>query len=111
MQFKIRGTRIMLVYLAMAFAVFEILSTVFNHYFYDVSLYGIVFPLNISVVFFCFSFFILDITTEIYNNREADKLIYGKIMCQFIFVFFGKIGIVGAGLKIRSLLRLFQQHR
>jgi len=93
----------MLAYLAMTFAIFEILSTTFNHYFYDVTLYGITFPLNISVVFFCFAFFILDITTEIYGNREADKLIYGKIICQIIFVIFGKIGIIGAGLQNSQL--------
>ena len=93
----------MLVYLAMIFAVFEILSTVFNQYFYDVVIFGVTFPLNISVVFFCLAFFILDITTEIYNNREADKLIYGKIICQLIFVIFGGTGIIGAGLKETQL--------
>lgn len=93
----------MIVYLAMCFAVFEILSTVFNQYFYEVNLFGIIFPLNISVVFFCVGFFILDITTEIYNKREADKLIYGKMLCQLIFVIFGLIGINGAGLKNSQL--------
>lgn len=89
----------MLIYLAMVFAIFEILSTIFNQYFYDVVLFGIVFPLNVSVVFFCLGFFVLDITTEVYNNREADKLIYGKILCQIIFVFFGEFGVIGAGLQ------------
>lgn len=89
----------MLIYLAMAFAIFEILSTIFNQYFYDVILFGIAFPLNVSVVFFCLGFFVLDITTEVYNNREADKLIYGKILCQIIFVFFGEFGVIGAGLQ------------
>lgn len=93
----------MLVYLAMIFAVFEILSTVFNQYFYDVSLCGIIFPLNISVVFFCLGFFVLDITTEIYNNKVADRLIYGKLICQLIFVLFGEIGIIGAGLQHSQL--------
>lgn len=93
----------MLVYLAMIFAAFEILSTVFNQYFYDVTVLGVVFPLNISVVFFCLGFFILDITTEIYNDKEADKLIYGKIACQIIFVIFGELGIIGAGLQNSQL--------
>lgn len=93
----------MLVYLAMTFAIFEILSTIFNQYFYDVSLFGITFPLNISVVFFCLGFFVLDITTEIYNNKVADKLIYGKLICQIIFVLFGEIGIIGAGLQHSQL--------
>lgn len=93
----------MIVYLGMCFAVFEILSTIFNQYFYDVSLFGYVFPLNVSVVFFCIGFFILDVTTEIYNKKMADKLIYGKMMCQLIFVIFGLIGINGAGLKNSQL--------
>lgn len=93
----------MLVYLAMCFAVLEVLSTVFNQYFYDVVLFGITFPLNISVVFFCLAFFVLDVTTEIYNNKEADKLIYGKLMCQVIFVIFGWMGIIGAGLQNSQL--------
>jgi len=93
----------MLIYLAMCFATFEILSTVFNQYFYDISVLGVSFPLNISVVFFCISFFILDITTEIYNNKDANKLIYGKIICQFIFVLFGWIGLAGAGLQHSQL--------
>ena len=96
----------MLVYLAMIFAAFEILSTVFNQYFYDVTVLGVVFPLNISVVFFCLGFFVLDITTEIYNNREADKLIYGKIACQIIFVAFGELGIIGAGLQDSQLANI-----
>ncbi len=37
----------MIVYLAMCFAVFEILSTVFNQYFYDVSIFGFNFPLTL----------------------------------------------------------------
>lgn len=93
----------MLIYLAMLFAIFEILSTIFNQYFYDVALFGIILPLNISVLFFCLGFFILDITTEIYNNTIADKLIYGKLICQFIFVLFGEIGIRGAGLQNSQL--------
>ena len=93
----------MIVYLAMVFSAFEILSTIFNQYFYDITVLGVVFPLNVSVIFFCLGFFILDITTEIYNNREADKLIYGKVACQIIFVFFGKIGVVGAGLENSQL--------
>ena len=86
----------MLSYLAMIFAIFEIFSTIFNSYFYDITLYGITFPLNVSVIFFCLAFFVLDITTEIYNNHAADKLIYGKMICQITFVIFGKIGILGA---------------
>jgi len=93
----------MLVYLAMCFVTFEILSTIFNQYFFDISLFGFSFPLNISVVFFCVGFFILDVTTEIYNNKEADKLIYGKIIGQLIFIVFGKLGIIGAGLKHSQL--------
>lgn len=93
----------MLTYLAIIFATFEILSAIFNHYFYDVTIYGITFPLNISVIFFCLGFFVLDITTEIYNNYEADKLIYGKIVSQIIFVIFGKIGIIGTGLQHSQL--------
>jgi len=93
----------MIVYLAMAFAIFEILSTIFNQYFYDITFFGVVFPLNISVVFFCLGFFVLDITTEIYNNKMADKLIYGKIICQIIFVLFGQMGIIGAGLQNTQL--------
>lgn len=96
----------MLIYLAMTFTIFEVLSLVFNQYFYDVVLFGVVFPLNVSVVFFCFGFFVLDITTEIYNNKIADQLIYGKILCQLIFVLFGKIGIMGAGLYNSQLAQI-----
>ncbi|MCE3237372.1 MAG: putative vitamin uptake transporter [Gammaproteobacteria bacterium] len=87
----------------MVFLVFELLSTIFNQYFYNVTVLGIVFPFNVSVIFFCLGFFILDITTEIYNNKEADKLVYGKVVCQIIFFIFGKIGIIGACLQDSQL--------
>lgn len=93
----------MLIYLSILFITFEILSTIFNHYFYDITIFGIIFPVNISVIFFCIGFFLLDIVTEIYTNKEADQLIYGKILCQIIFVTFGKLGIVGAGLQNSQL--------
>jgi uncharacterized PurR-regulated membrane protein YhhQ (DUF165 family) len=93
----------MIVYLAMFFVVFEILSTIFNNYFYNILLFGMSFPLNISVVFFCISFFILDIVTELYDDRIANKLIYGKILCQITFFIFGYIGIYGANLANTQL--------
>lgn len=93
----------MIIYLAMFFAVFEILSLVFNQYFISVPLANILFPVNISVIFFCMGFFILDLVTEIYNKKIADKLIYGKIACQILFVLLGRVGIAGAGLQNSQL--------
>jgi uncharacterized integral membrane protein (TIGR00697 family) len=96
----------MKIYLAMIFVVFEILSMLFNQYFLDISIMGIEFPLNISVVFFCFGFFILDVITELYDSKEANKLIYGKIICQLIFVTFAQVGVVGAGLQKTQLSQI-----
>lgn len=88
----------MIIYFAMIFIVFEILSMIFNQYFIDFQILGINFPFNISVIFFCIGFFILDLVTELYNKKVADKLIYGKIGCQILFVLFGLIGLNGSGL-------------
>ena len=96
----------MLIYLAMIFAVFEILSLIFNQYFVDVQFFNIMFPLNISVIFFCMGFFVLDLVTEIYNKRVADKLIYGKIVCQVLFVLLGEVGVLGANLQNTQLSQI-----
>lgn len=96
----------MIVYLAMIFVVFEILSMIFNQYFIDIDIVGITFPLNISVVFFCLDFFILDLVTEIYNKRVANKIIYGKIICQILFIIFGEIGVLGSHLEGSQLYKI-----
>jgi uncharacterized integral membrane protein (TIGR00697 family) len=96
----------MIIYLAMFFAVLEILSLIFNQYFVDVQLFNFVFPLNISVIFFCMGFFVLDLVTEIYNKKIADKLIYGKIFCQIIFVVLGEVGVFGARLQNTQLSQI-----
>ncbi len=96
----------MIVYLAMVFVVFEILSMIFNQYFVSMNFFGITLPVNISVIFFCVGFFILDLVTEIYNKKIADKLIYGKILCQVLFVLFGEIGIIGATLQGSQLSQI-----
>lgn len=90
----------------MIFALFEILSLIFNQYFVDVQFLNIVFPLNISVIFFCMGFFVLDLVTELYNERVADKLIYGKIVCQILFVILGEVGVLGANLQNTQLSQI-----
>jgi len=89
----------MIIYLSMLFVVFETLSMIFNQFFTKVSILGIDFPLNISVMFFCLGFFILDMVTELYNNNIANKIIYGKVICQIAFIIFAEIGIMGSGLQ------------
>lgn len=96
----------MIIYLAMIFVVFETLSMIFNQYFLDISIFGKLFPLNISVMFFCLGFFILDMVTELYNVSVADKLIYGKVICQIAFIGFAEIGIMGAGLQNTQLSQI-----
>lgn len=93
----------MLVYLAMMFTTFEILSILFNHFFKTVTVLGIQFPLNISVVFFCLGFFILDLATELYDNKVTNCFIYGKILSQMLFITLGLLGISGADLQNTQL--------
>lgn len=93
----------MIIYLAMSFITFEILSTIFNQFFIELNFIGINFPINISVIFFCLGFFVLDVTTEVYCSKIANKFIYGKILCQLLFVLLGQFGIIGAGLTHSQL--------
>lgn len=93
----------MQIYLAMAFMTFEMLSLIFNDFFYDIYFLGLLIPFNVSVVFFCLGFFLLDMTTELYNNLIADKLLYGKIISQLLFFVFAQVGIIGAGLQHTQL--------
>lgn len=93
----------MIVYLAMIFTVFEVLSMIFNQFFIDVNILGFHFPFNVSVIFFCACFFILDIIADLYDTCMSDKIIYGKIICQLVFIAFGEIGVLGARLHESQL--------
>ncbi|GAB4224469.1 MAG: hypothetical protein Tsb005_21610 [Gammaproteobacteria bacterium] len=84
----------MLIYITTLFITFELLSILFNQFFYKYYISGLEFNVNISVVFFCISFFFLDIVAELYGEKIADKLIFAKLLAQFCFIMFGYIAII-----------------
>jgi uncharacterized PurR-regulated membrane protein YhhQ (DUF165 family) len=97
----------MLIILSMLFLTIEILSIIFNNFFYNINIGGYLFPFNFSVIFFCFGFFILDIITDFYSKKTANIVVYGKLLCQFLFCVLSYIAIKYIGNeseKIASIL-------
>jgi uncharacterized PurR-regulated membrane protein YhhQ (DUF165 family) len=92
----------------MTFAVCAALSIELNNFFNDVTLAGFEFPLNISVVFFCFTFFIIDLVTELYDNRIADYFVYSKLFAISLYVLFGNLGVMAAGITTGDIAKSFQ---
>ena len=95
------------IFISMLFAICTILSFQLNYFFINISILGIKFPFNVSVIFFCICFFILDLVTEIYNNKIADYFIYSKIISQFLFILFGNISVNIIGSQSDAISILF----
>lgn len=77
-------------YLAAAYVVVELLSSILNPVFMDVIIAGRVCKLNPSVVFFCIGFFIVDIIFDFYNAKMASHFFNIKIFSIILFVSLGK---------------------
>ncbi|MCX7121683.1 MAG: VUT family protein [Gammaproteobacteria bacterium] len=90
---------VVLIFLAMLFAICESLSIEMNNFFHDYVIFGYRFSFNVSVIFFCIGFFIIDLVTEIYNDRFANYFIYSKIISQVAFICLGVLGVKLAGIE------------
>jgi len=78
-----------------------------NDYFNNITLMGLHFQFNVSVIFFCLGFFIIDLITEIYDKHIADYFIYSKLISQALFILLGNFGTFAAGLEKGQLVDSF----
>ena len=90
-------------YLIIAFVVMELLSMIFNFYFVQVTLHGVEYHFNFSVVFFCLGFFIVDIVADQFSPTEARKFIFYKLTSQMLFLVFGRMAVHVYGLEETQL--------
>lgn len=98
---------VVLIFLAMLFAICESLSIEMNNFFHEYIIFGYRFAFNVSVIFFCIGFFIIDLVTEIYNDKFANYFIYSKIISQVAFICLGVLGVKLAGIENGQIAETF----
>ena len=96
-------------YLIICFVVVELLSMLFNFYFFNVTVGMTEYKVNFSIIFFCLGFFIVDIVADQFSPEEANKFIYYKLVSQMLFLILGNLVIQAYGLQGSQLASILNK--